>query len=418
MRRIARMPARAWAAHRLEPRLAATYLRALADALPPDDWRQIVARAVKQAKEGDSDARNFVERNIPRRATANAQPVSSPGTALDRGSGVADNADGVGEDDKAALISKLLAPMVRSGSYREHFSRWEREGFHVTPNDFYQPIPNSEELTPDLWERESPLHGIDMNDAVQLRHLREVFPRYAAECDFPREQSHTAYEFHFMNPTFDGLDALALHAMVREYRPKRILEIGSGYSTRVLANAALLNGDTELISIDLYPGEVVRNGFPGLSALVDHRVQDVDRALFGTLRENDILFIDTSHVVRTGGEVNLLFLEVIPALSDGVLVHVHDIFLPREYPRPWVLDLRIFWSEQYLLQAFLTHNSAFEVMFANSYIGGGGAFNDELEAAFPGLPWGRGMTSFWMRKRPTPLTTQPLEIASPPNGAG
>ena len=148
--------------------------------------------------------------------------------------------------------------------------------------------------------------------------------------------------------------------------------------------------------IDPFPPDVIQDGIPALRSLIKTKVQDVDLECFSQLESDDILFIDSSHTVKIGGDVNYLFLEVLPRIKPGVIVHVHDIFLPFEYRRDWVLDELRFWSEQYLLQAFLTFNSEVEVLMANSYLNH--YHQRDLKAAFPDLPsWGGG--SFWMRRR-------------------
>ena len=128
-------------------------------------------------------------------------------------------------------------------------------------------------------------------------------------------------------------------------------------------------------------------------------MEDIDLEFFSQLDSGDILFIDSSHTVRIGGDVNYLFLEVLPRLKPGVIVHVHDIFFPFDYRREWVLDEFRFWTEQYLLQAFLTFNSEFEVLLANNYLSH--YHKDAVKTVFPSLPsWGGG--SFWMRRKPLP----------------
>jgi hypothetical protein len=173
-----------------------------------------------------------------------------------------------------------------------------------------------------------------------------------------------------------------------------------------LAQAAARNGKSNLICIEPFPREFVRKGFPGLQSLIEEKVQDINLEFFSQLESGDILFIDSSHTVKIGGDVNYLFLEVLPRLKPGVIVHVHDIFLPFEYRRDWVLDEFRFWSEQYLLQAFLTFNSEFEVVMANRYLAH--RYREDLKTAFPNLEnvkpalpnpvkWGGG--SFWMRRK-------------------
>jgi len=136
----------------------------------------------------------------------------------------------------------------------------------------------------------------------------------------------------------------------------------------------------ELIAIEPYPNEVLRRGFPGLSRLIPRKVEEVDLSQFDELKQNDILFIDSSHVLRIGNDVQYEYLEVLPRINKGIIIHIHDIFLPMEYPKNWVLKMHRFWSEQYLLQAFLAFNSAFEILWAGSYMHL--RHPDQLEKAF------------------------------------
>jgi hypothetical protein len=126
--------------------------------------------------------------------------------------------------------------------------------------------------------------------------------------------------------------------------------------------------DCELIAIEPYPNKVLQKGFPGLSRLIVKKVEDVELELFKSLKENDILFIDSTHVLRTGGDVQYEYLEILPRLAKGVLVQVHDIFTPSEYPKINVKERFWFWNEQYLLQAFLCFNDSFKVLWTSSYM--------------------------------------------------
>ena len=138
-------------------------------------------------------------------------------------------------------------------------------------------------------------------------------------------------------------------------------------------------------------------GISGLAIINQKKIQEIDLEFFSQLGSGDVLFIDSSHTVKIGSDVNYLFLEVLPRLRPGVIVHVHDIFMPFEYRRDWVLDEFRFWTEQYILQAFLTFNSEFDVLLANSYLNH--YHQQELKAAFPGLSsWACG--SFWMQRKP------------------
>jgi len=301
-----------------------------------------------------------------------------------------------------AELSRFMAAVVpiclKSTEIRELFQNWEKHGFHVTPVHFYQPIPDTQSLPETLWERPSELVGIDMNDAMQLDLLRNHFPRFREQYQhFPRKPTGEQNRFYLGNHLFDGTDALVAYCMVRHFQSRFIIEVGSGFSSLVLGAAAAENDSAGIISIEPFPREFLRKGFPGLRSLIEKKVQDIDLNFFSQLESGDILFIDSSHTVKIGGDVNYLFLEILPRLKPGVIVHVHDIFLPFDYRRDWVLDEFRFWTEQYLLHAFMMFNSEFEVLMANSYLNH--YHQEDLKAAFPDLPsWEGG--SFWLRRKP------------------
>jgi hypothetical protein len=289
------------------------------------------------------------------------------------------------------FIAAVLPQCLHSGKFHEVFPVWEQHGFHVTPVHFHQPIPDTRELPETLWKQPSNLVGINMNDAMQLDLLRSDFTKFRDEYDnLPVEPPPG------QRRPFHGVDALVAYCMVRHFQPRLIIEVGSGFSSLVLGQAAAKNKNSALICIDPFPRDFLRDGLAGLESLIETKVQDLDVGFFSQLESDDILFIDSSHTVKIGGDVNYLFLEVLPRLKPGVIVHVHDIFLPFEYRRDWVLDEFRFWNEQYLLQAFLTFNSEFEVLVANSYLNH--YHQEDLKAAFRNLSsWASG--SFWMRRK-------------------
>ena len=232
-----------------------------------------------------------------------------------------------------------------------------------------------------------------MNDSIQLELLRSHFTKLRDEYhNLPVEPPPG------QKRPFRGVDALVAYCMIRHFQPELIAEVGSGWSSLVLGQAAAKNKNSALICIDPFPGELLRKGnIPALRSLIEKKIQDIDLEFFSQLGSGDVLFIDSSHTVKIGGDVNYLFLEVLPRLRPGVIVHVHDIFLPFEYRRDWVLDEFRFWTEQYILQAFLTFNSQFEVLLANSYLNH--YHQQDLKTAFPGLS-SRAGGSFWMRRKP------------------
>ena len=290
------------------------------------------------------------------------------------------------------FIAAVIPICLKSTERRNLFLNWERHGFHVTPVHFYEPIPDTRSLPETLWRHPSELAGINMDDSMQLDLLRNHFSKFRDEYhNLPVEPAPG------QKRPFRGVDALVAYCMIRHFQPESIVEVGSGWSSLVLGQAAAKNKNSALTCIDPFPGDLLRNGFPGLRSLLEKKIQEIDLEFFSQLGSGDLLFIDSSHTVKIGGDVNYLFLEVLPRLRPGVIVHVHDIFLPFEYRRDWVLDEFRFWTEQYLLQAFLAFNSEFEVLLANSYVNH--YHQEDLKAAFPGLSsWAGG--SFWMRRKP------------------
>jgi hypothetical protein len=160
----------------------------------------------------------------------------------------------------------------------------------------------------------------------------------------------------------------------------------------------------QLTSIEPFPTPALREGFPGLSRLIEKRVQDVGLGLFTALEEGDILFIDSTHVLRSGGDVQLEYCEILPRLAPGVIVHIHDISLPKPYPRVYFEKNHYYWNEQYLLQAFLAFNSRFEVIWPGNYMME--KYPERVITVFPEYHQMRATfpssepASFWMRVRP------------------
>jgi predicted O-methyltransferase YrrM len=305
-------------------------------------------------------------------------------------------------DRLAKVVAMALPPrLMRSKLY---FLLWEKRGYHVTPVHFYEPIPDTRTLSADLWSRHSKLVGIDVKEEGQLALLSLLTSKFKEEYDgFPRRRTADQRRYYVSNGWFEAVDGEILYSMIRQFKPARILEIGSGYSTLLSAQAILKNKELdehyecELVSIEPYPNDTLRAGFAGLSKLVVDQVQHVSLREFESLGENDILFIDSSHVLKIGSDVQYEYLEIIPRLHKGVLIHVHDVFLPAEYPRDWIFTRHWFFTEQYLVQAFLTFNHQFEVMWAGSYMHL--THPDELENAFSSYDRERTWpTSLWIRK--------------------
>ncbi|MFC1780902.1 class I SAM-dependent methyltransferase [Planctomycetota bacterium] len=267
-----------------------------------------------------------------------------------------------------------LTSLIRKVIWSElHFSFWQRLGVNFTKKHYSSPIPDLREIRKrqEIWNKSS-LAGIDFNTTSQLYLLENIFPNFKSELNFTSGKTKNPHEFYLNNTGFGLPDAGVLHCMIRHFKPKKIIEIGAGNSTLVSARASLLNKEdgieTQLISIEPYPKQYLLDSFDGLEKLIVEKVENMGVDFFDQLEDGDILFIDTSHVLRIGNDVNFLFLEVLPRLKKGVIVHIHDIFLPYNYPKYWILNNMAFLSEQYILQAFLSCNKAFEILFANYFM--------------------------------------------------
>ncbi len=304
-----------------------------------------------------------------------------------------------------AISSLLPSRLMRSKAL---FPLWERRGYHITPVHFYEPIPDTRTLKDDLWLKHSELVGIDINEKKQLS-LLPLFAKFKKEYNkFPAKRTSVPSEYYTNNRWFASIDSEILYCMIRHFKPRRIFEIGSGYSTYLSAQAILKNKEgnknykCDLVAIEPNPNEVLKKGFLGLTKLISKEVQDVPLSEFKRLREDDILFIDSSHVLKTGGDIQYLYLEILPRLNKGVIVHIHDIFLPSEYPKEWILKDYRFWTEQYLLQAFLTFNQSFGVLWAGRYMHL--KHPDKLKSAFGSYKRNKSdriapVSSFWLRKK-------------------
>ena len=259
-------------------------------------------------------------------------------------------------------------------------------GYHVRPIHYYEPIPDFRAITTEQLERRREFQSINFRWEDQLRLLNEL-SAYSHELD---EIDHA----DFKNDYFSGFDAAVYYSLIRHLRPKRVVEIGSGYSTRFASKALARNaGRGRLTCIEPYPEERL-NGLRVKVEVIEKRVEEIDVEFFSQLEANDILFIDSSHTVKFGSDVCYEFLEVLPALRPGVWVHVHDIFFPHDYPAEWLLKRRLALNEQYLLEAFLSFNREFKVALANHWLA-----LDHSSAVRALWPGDSVSSSFWFYRR-------------------
>ena len=237
----------------------------------------------------------------------------------------------------------------------EHLRRppWVRPGHYYSPSTCPHDIDRS--LS---WDHEAP--GVDLRQRAQLELVQEIAP-------FLDQSPYDRYRPD--NNMFGMADAAVLRAMLHYLRPRHVVEVGSGFSTAMLLDTA---EDTSL-AIDLtcvepYPDRLLSLLKPDdRIRLIRKPVQDVPLSTYDMLGANDLLFIDSTHVAKAGSDVLWLFLHVLPRLSPGVAVHIHDIFWPFEYPETWLREGRD-WNEAYVLHAFLCHNSAWELLLFSSWL--------------------------------------------------
>ncbi len=237
---------------------------------------------------------------------------------------------------------------------------------------FYSPVVDPTTLdSTRIWPGNPQVIGVDFDDAGHEQILSAVFPRWMPHYDYAERLDETTKpaEFFTCNPAFSWLDARALFVLLCEWQPQRLIEVGSGFSTLLTAdvNRRFFDGSMNVTCIEPYPMDFLRNEVAGVNRILEAKVQDVSLNEFTALESGDVLFIDSSHVAKTGSDVNYLYFEVLPRLAPGVRVHIHDIFLPHDYPREWVLDENRSWNEQYLLRALLMHSKGFRVIFGCSY---------------------------------------------------
>jgi hypothetical protein len=248
------------------------------------------------------------------------------------------------------------------------FEELQRRGWHFQPNHFYWPLNDVDFLRQyhELWHDRGLPRGIDWDLDAQLAMAAQMDGYRHELADVPREPRAGRVEFVWENNAFGGADAVVYYGLVRDLQPRRVVEVGSGWSSLLLARA-LARNETPC-AVTLVEPEPNPELFAALPAEWDVRrsiLQHADLGLFEGLGAGDVCLFDGTHCVRTGSDVNWFFFEVLPRLAPGVVVLIHDMLFPEDYFDRWVFDEGLSWNEQYLLQAFLMHNDAYRVRIAN-----------------------------------------------------
>jgi predicted O-methyltransferase YrrM len=241
------------------------------------------------------------------------------------------------------------------------------------PGHFYSPIPSIKDIKNKeaiIWGRTpANLPGIELYEESQLELFKE-FQELYKELPFGAERLADSRYF-YDNPNYSYSDAIFTFCMIRKLKPKRIVEVGSGYSSCLMMdiNEKFFGNQIKITCVEPYPEllySLLLNGDRDTQLIIPQSLQDTDLGLFTSLASNDILFIDSTHVSKISSDVNYLLFQILPALSPNVYVHFHDIFYPFEYPKEWVYEGRA-WNENYILRAFLQYNSSFRIVFFGSF---------------------------------------------------
>jgi hypothetical protein len=285
---------------------------------------------------------------------------------------------------------------------RSHPDLSDRWGHHIRPIHWGEPLPDFRAITAEAATARRVPSAIDFDldgqRALQMRLGRS----FRAELESLAVETRPD-AFPFRNGYFDGLDAAIYYALIRDLKPRQIIEVGSGFSTRIAARAIERNdadgAACRLRCIEPFPQPRLTDARLPIT-LITEPIERVPLAIFDELEPRDILFIDSSHVAKFGSDVNCEFLDIFPRLKPGVWIHVHDIFFPHDYPADWLIDFRQAWNEQYLLESFLKFNHAFVPAYAAHWLWSD--YQDELRSAWPAAVLDaagpQGPASFWMRR--------------------
>jgi hypothetical protein len=295
-----------------------------------------------------------------------------------------------------ALARRLLRSPARLALYGPSARPWAP--MRSAPGHYYSPLPSVrdiDEYRGRVAFEAPPPRAIDLRLYGQLELLRDLKPLIDTHpFDEPAEPGR---RYRLQNPYFGGADAVVFNALLRKLQPRRIIEVGSGWSTAVLLDTYDGHGQPDITLVEPYPErlfEVLREDDRSRLTLLQTRLQDVPPEHIESLQAGDLLFVDSSHVSKLGSDVNHLVFEILPRVSAGVFVHLHDIFFPFEYPVAWVEEGRG-WNETYLVRAFLEFNDAFEILLWNDLLRV--RYGDLLRAEFPMLAAHSG-GSLWLRR--------------------
>jgi predicted O-methyltransferase YrrM len=294
---------------------------------------------------------------------------------------------------------EIFALFVRSEEYQRR--RAQAVPLFVPPGHFYSPVTDPRELeggASRIFDRDTPPAGVDLREAEQVRYAERMAGHYGS-LEFGAE-TRAGLRYRYENPAFSYGDGIALACTILVHRPANIIEVGSGYSSAATLDVVErgLGWAARCLFIDPYTDRLeglLRPGDRERVEIVQARVQDVGPSLYDRLGRGDLLFIDSTHVAKTGSDVVHHLTRVLPRLRPGVLVHFHDVFYPFEYPEQWAIAENRSWNELHCLHAFLHSNPDWEIVFFNDFMAR--AHRGLLERLMPLFLANPG-GSLWLRK--------------------
>lgn len=260
----------------------------------------------------------------------------------------------------------------RSQTIKNLKDQIDKEGLFPAGH-YYSPIPSDAEVLAYLESKKTPgdeLPGIDLHKQHQHDLLNE-YAQFYEELSFPEEKT-AEFRYYYLNEWFSYADAIFLYCFLRKHLPKRIIEVGSGFSSALMFDTidGFFPQKPEITCIDPDTrrfDSLMMESDRAWVRLIDKKVQEIPLEIFTELESGDLLFIDSSHVVKCGNDLCLLMFEILPRLRPGVFVHFHDVFYPFDYPSIWLRQGR-YWNENYFLRAFLLNNFEWNIYFFNTYV--------------------------------------------------
>lgn len=285
----------------------------------------------------------------------------------------------VSPDDAQKIFEQLQAdsfPMVVPKAFIEVLFHLPKENVRILPVDhFYSPYPDFQYIEThkeEVFDKKKKVMDIELNEEVQINLLKRMSDLYDSAPDGKQSgEENEKFRYKFGNQSFGTGDAMTLHCMLRILKPKKVIEVGSGYSSAMLldTNQYYLDGRVQCSFIEPYP-QLLKSLCKKTDniCLRENKLQEIELEFFEQLESGDILFIDSTHVSAAGSDVNYVLFEILPRLQKGVYIHFHDIFYPFEYPEKWILKEGKQWTELYLLRAFLQNNKEYSIQFFHNFM--------------------------------------------------